>query len=335
MQMSSSFDVAAFVRTATDEIWNRQLLGRIPDLYAYDVAVHMVGRPVDYGWEGLVVETSRWLAAFPDGRVFVDDVFGSGDDERGYRASERRTLVGRNNGASVYGPATGRRAVIEAIVNYRIAGGQVAELWVEYDQLGLLRDLGLDAAPFAVPTEASSTVIGGGPNLADDGDNAEPLDSERLVRAALDEIWNRRLLGRAEAYLAESYRCHGPGGRRRFGREEYVADVLALVAAFPDLALHVDHQLSAAAGDRARISTAWTISGSNEGASPWGPPTGSRVRLSGISNHLVANGRILEEWRQYDELSLLRQLAVTAAEEAFGEAGVTEPPAVDEDAETV
>lgn len=303
---ATRFDVDAFVHTATDEIWNQRLVGKIFDYYAPDVVLRLAGRPVEYGSQQLVIDTTRWLAAFPDAQVFVHEVVSSGGGER-YLASERRTFVGRNRGSSLYGAPTGRRAVVETIVNYRIGGGRIVELRVEYDELTLVRDLGVDEqsvlslrrdvpAPDVAPDDVAS---------GDEETHAEA----RLVRAALDEVWNGRSVGRLAEYLAEGYRCHGPARRELFGREEYAADVLSLVAALPDLALHVDHQLSAVDGARLRTSTAWTILGTHQGPSPYGAPDDSRVRLTGISNHLVQDGRIVEEWRQFNELDLVRRTA--------------------------
>jgi predicted ester cyclase len=47
---------------------------------------------------------------------------------------------------------TGKQVTIPAIRIYRVADGKMAELWVEFDALGLLQQLG------AVPTPAQATV---------------------------------------------------------------------------------------------------------------------------------------------------------------------------------
>jgi predicted ester cyclase len=40
-------------------------------------------------------------------------------------------------------PATDSTAAVSGIAIYRLAGGKVGEQWLEYDQLGLLQQLGV------------------------------------------------------------------------------------------------------------------------------------------------------------------------------------------------
>jgi predicted ester cyclase len=39
-------------------------------------------------------------------------------------------------------------------------------------------------------------------------------------------------------------------------------------------------------------------------------PTGKRVTMTGISIHRIADGKIVEEWQQWDSLGLMQQLGV-------------------------
>jgi len=38
--------------------------------------------------------------------------------------------------------------------------------------------------------------------------------------------------------------------------------------------------------------------------------TGKRVTFTGISIHRIADGRIIEEWQEWDSLGLMQQLGV-------------------------
>lgn len=40
-------------------------------------------------------------------------------------------------------PATGRAAAVSGIAIYRLASGKIVEQWLEYDQLGMLQQLGV------------------------------------------------------------------------------------------------------------------------------------------------------------------------------------------------
>jgi hypothetical protein len=57
-----------------------------------------------------------------------------------------------------------------------------------------------------------------------------------------------------------------------------------------------------------RTSTRWTLLGTHRGPGPHGPPSGKSVRVSGITNDLIHEGRIVEEWSEFGEFALLRQI---------------------------
>jgi SnoaL-like polyketide cyclase len=41
---------------------------------------------------------------------------------------------------------------------------------------------------------------------------------------------------------------------------------------------------------------------------PFGPPTGRQFEQEGITIHRIEDGKIVEEWNQWDNLSVLQQL---------------------------
>jgi hypothetical protein len=61
---------------------------------------------------------------------------------------------------------------------------------------------------------------------------------------------------------------------------------------------------------------AWlSLSQSSETRHSWkteefGPPTGKRIELEGITIHRIEDGKIVEEWERYDNLSVLQQLGL-------------------------
>jgi steroid delta-isomerase-like uncharacterized protein len=91
------------------------------------------------------------------------------------------------------------------------------------------------------------------------------------------------------------------------GYEEAQQFVSTFQAAFPDLNATVEDVI--AEGDK--VVTRWTIRGTHQGEiEEFGPPTGKQAELQGISIHRIADGKIVEEWNRYDNLSLLQQLGL-------------------------
>ena len=86
-------------------------------------------------------------AAFPDAVVTVEDVVGEGD-----RVAIRYTLRGANTGPFFGMPPMGRSIEIGGISLYRLADGKMQEAWVQYDQLGIMQQLGLAPSPQVAAT---------------------------------------------------------------------------------------------------------------------------------------------------------------------------------------
>lgn len=79
---------------------------------------------------------------FPDIHVTIQETIAEGD-----RIAVRNTWRGTHQGAFNGIPATGRRVEVTGIVDWRIAGGLIAERWATIDTLTLMRQLGLLPAP--------------------------------------------------------------------------------------------------------------------------------------------------------------------------------------------
>ena len=82
-------------------------------------------------------------------------------------------------------------------------------------------------------------------------------------------------------------------------------------SAFPDMQATVEDVV--AEGDE--VVTRVTLSGTHQGeVEEFGPPTGRRVEVQGITIHRIEDGKIAEEWNSYDNLSVMQQLGLAAAQ---------------------
>jgi len=80
-----------------------------------------------------------------------------------------------------------------------------------------------------------------------------------------------------------------------------------LFAAFPDLERNVDEQLTDGAQ---HVVTRWTMTGTHEGEFLGIAPTGKRICITGMSIHRIFDGKIVQEWHEWDSLGLMQQLGV-------------------------
>ena len=82
------------------------------------------------------------FTAFPDLQFTIDDLLAARD-----KVVARFTARGTQTGEFQSIPATGRTAAVSGIAIYRVSEGKVVEQWLEYDQLGLLQQLGVIPTP--------------------------------------------------------------------------------------------------------------------------------------------------------------------------------------------
>jgi len=104
---------------------------------------------------------------------------------------------------------------------------------------------------------------------------------------------------------------HEPDGdiRGHDGAREFVGMWLS---AFPDSSITVDDIF--AEGDK--VVTRWRFSGTHRGDFAGLAPTGRQVTGGGITVHRIADGKIVEEWEAYDNLTFLQQLGAVPAQRA-------------------
>ncbi len=317
-------DIVDYIVRCTHKIWEEKQVGLIYTHYAYNALVHGT-RGDSYGVESVVEGTVQTLAMFPDRRLFADDVIWSGDDETGYYTSHRITSIAHHRGCGVYGAPTGRKLRYRVIADCVVKENRIIEEWLVRDELSIARQLGLDEAAlvreivegWAAFPGSESEVLGAierskGQLLPEPlpPSAAEGFDIEDFVRRAWHDIWNRRMFSEIFRLYAPTFECHSASGRELYGQDDAMQFVLDWLAAFPDARMYIDHFAVQGKAREAgyRVAVRWTLLGTHEGHGIYGPPTGKRVRILGISQQHVRDGKFVAEWTVFDELALMAQM---------------------------
>ena len=108
-------------------------------VFAHDCVIHINGSPdPNLSIEGFKHMMSGLLAAFPDLHLTIDDQIGAGD-----KVATRWSAEGTNSGPFGTVPATGRRVRVNGLILDRVADGKVIERWEQWDQMGMMQQLGL------------------------------------------------------------------------------------------------------------------------------------------------------------------------------------------------
>jgi steroid delta-isomerase-like uncharacterized protein len=117
----------------------RRELETAEEIYAPDYVGHDPSNPQDVrGLEAAKQAAADYRRAFPDLRVTVEDLIAEGDKVAA-RLRFRGTHLGEMDGIA----PTGKRVECTGIVISRIEGGRIAEDWANFDDLGMMRQLGL------------------------------------------------------------------------------------------------------------------------------------------------------------------------------------------------
>ena len=315
-------DIVDYIVRCTHKIWEEKAVGLIYTHYAHNASVHLTDAEL-YGRDRMVAGTLRTLAAFPDLRLYGDEVIWSGNDVEGFHTSHRVTWSGRNTGHSVYGPPTGTRIQRREIAHCIVMRGRIVEEWSVQDETALIRQLGLDEVALAKTLALAEADSGARPYASGQGEvprgrgqlhppislAGDPANPAELPGLLFALVWNARMLNFIGEYYAQGAVVWVPGNRRLKGHGDLTAYVLQLLAAFSDGAMqleHVDWLGSEAQGFN--IAARWTFQGTHDGPGGYGAPTGKRVSVLGISHFEVRGGKIVREYMVWNEFALLKQL---------------------------
>ena len=159
---------------------------------------------------------------------------------------------------------------------------------------------------------ATFTVIILLSSCTDGQTNSEPDRQESRNRntlmAFLDRGWNGKDLDAIDAYFADNMVRKVNGVNLASSKNELTANMQVYFTGFPDLKIEMENMVS----DGKEIYMSWTITGTNTGVFGELPPTGKKIRISGITRmEFDEEGKIEVEEVNYNELSLLQQMGHT------------------------
>jgi steroid delta-isomerase-like uncharacterized protein len=132
-------------------------------------------------------------------------------------------------------------------------------------------------------------------------------ENKAVARREIEEIFARGNLDAAEEIYAPDYVGHEPTSGDIRGIEGAKQFAATYRQAFPDLQPIVEDQV--AEGDK--VVTRFSARGTHQGETEeFGPPTGKRMEITGITIERFADGKIVEDWTNFDALGLMRQLGL-------------------------
>jgi steroid delta-isomerase-like uncharacterized protein len=129
----------ALVRRFVEEAFNKGNLDVADEVYTSTFISHDPATPEEQGSPESVKQfVSTYLNAFPDGHTTVEDSIAEGD-----KVAYRWTFRGTHQSELIGIPPTGKEVEITGITINRLSGGKIEEQWNNFDQLGMLQQLGV------------------------------------------------------------------------------------------------------------------------------------------------------------------------------------------------
>lgn len=130
--------IAAYERTWVEAL-NRGDVSVADSVFASDCVIHINGSPErNLSLDGFKQMMSGLVAAFPDLHLTIEDQIAAGD-----KVATRWVAVGTNSADFGSVPATGRQVRVDGLILDRVVEGRVVERWEQWDQMGMLQQLGL------------------------------------------------------------------------------------------------------------------------------------------------------------------------------------------------
>ena len=141
------------IRRWFEEVWNNGRMDAIDEMASPDVIGHgQAQHATDIGLKEFKPFVKSLRSAFPDMQVTIDYVIEQDD-----KVVARWTSVMTHQGEFLGIAPTGKRATITGTSIQRISSGKIVEGWDNWDQLGLLVQIGaLPATHFVAPSETRS-----------------------------------------------------------------------------------------------------------------------------------------------------------------------------------
>lgn len=304
-----------FIREVTDRIWVGRDISYIVDNYEPDSIVHAsLGTVV--GRDGVIEGSTMRMGSTPEHVGQAEDVVWEARGEDAFLSSH---LVFSNDEHLVDGKNIHIRKRTVANCLYR--RGRMVEEWVVRDQLADCLQRGLDPDGEARGLQFQGYVGSMAETppkdvLAAGVSGARPDDFRpecEMVLEFIEEVWNRRRLQKVNEFMVRDLFLHTVGDRTVIRPDRYQKDLLAMVGPFPDARFEVlDIQTNEAeryAG--LRVAVTWTMHGAYRGTPSFGQLTNEPVTLLGVSQFLIQGGRIVREFRVYDEIALRAQINST------------------------
>lgn len=318
-------DIVDYIIRCTHRIWDERDVGLIYSHYTHNCVVYSA-LGTTYTREEVVQNTIQRMFMLPERRGMATHVIWTGNEDDGFYTSHLVTGSGRHTQPGIYGKPTGRTFVARTIADCMVYQNMIYREWLVVDTMAQVKQIGLD--PHAFAQDLAQGYFDKGLLAVDMGENRRMIgqyppesapelgiadtDLEREVLGWLHEIHNRRMFGKIRDVYAPTVQYHGPLMKELYGHGAVTHQTVGLYASIPDGFFMPQHICSTPCDEGGtKVAVRWLIEGHHLGwgvLEDLGAPTGKRVQVMGMTHLHIKDGRIVDDWTIYDEMSVLMQV---------------------------
>ncbi len=129
--------------------------------------------------------------------------------------------------------------------------------------------------------------------------------NKALVGRYWEEVWNQGKLELIPELLRPDYILREPSAAKDVVGHEAVREFIQTYQrAFPDLHFAIADMLAEAD----KVATRWLVTGTQQGPLKGLEPRGQAIAISGMSIIRIADGKLAEDWANWDTFAMLMQL---------------------------
>jgi steroid delta-isomerase-like uncharacterized protein len=133
--------------------------------------------------------------------------------------------------------------------------------------------------------------------------------NKRIVYRFIDECWNKGDLSSVNELVAANCRFHDPVfPHLPAGAENVRHHIEGCRRGFPDLKYTIDDTVA----EHNEVVLHWTAFGTHNGTFLGIPPTNNKSYVTGTSIFRIEGQKIVEQWSNWNLMSLMEQLGVEA-----------------------
>ena len=315
-------NIIDYIVRITYHIWEDKNIGYIYDTFSNDCRVwDEFG--LQSGSEKIIADTVHTNNAFPDIRLFADEVIWAGDDNASFHTSHRTIITGTNTGYSKFSKPTGKSVRLFCIANCVAKNNEIYYENVVYDTAALITQLGLNVnqvakdiankggiGPFAPDFKNSKPKRKTGKTKPISFEIPEKVSNVReFAHSIFNIIWNRRNFSAIDHVYSDNIVFECSTGRIFKGKKQLRSFIISIIASFPDLALSIE-DIYWMGNEQVGylVSIRWGAIGAHKGNGYYGAPTDKECYIWGITQWQIENNKIIKEWTAFNEFGILMQI---------------------------